>query len=309
MKSDCNGKCDVGEIRITGDSFGWKGPLHSGKYGDQCGRGAKVFCCKAGNIQSYLDICTWTKCNEECPSDKPHLKTTDSGGPKSNSRCSVANPSPGGGGTPFDPTPIPGRRKLCCPKKDLLENCKWKSGKYCSESCGLNQITIDTDPQGLGGRICDNGRKQSYCCDPPGGTSRPFTPFNIDNLFPPDIRPDPASIPQYDLVSFDGALRIEQEDPNIAGVAFFLIAGSSTAVTSMKKRDNPGLEFLECPDEIHSQQHIRLPGSFASTSTPKNALAFAKAGLWARLSTCQTSVTAALPEPYLSAFHAVSCSC
>lgn len=33
-------------------------------------------------------------------------------------------------------------------------------------------------------------------------------------------------------------------------MAFFLIAGDSSAVSSMKKRDKPGLEFIDCPHNI-----------------------------------------------------------
>jgi hypothetical protein len=36
-------------------------------------------------------------------------------------------------------------------------------------------------------------------------------------------------------------------------VAFFLVAGSYSAVTSMKKRDNPGLEVVECPSDVLSR--------------------------------------------------------
>lgn len=183
-KYDCNGKFDIGEINVVGDSFGWTGGLYNGKYGNRCGRGGKVFCCKTGNMRRYLDICTWTRCNEDCPKDKPHLLTTDSGGPKSNSRCGSP---PGGGKTFLDLDSIPDRRKFCCPKKDSFRNCSWRSSKVCSTSCDYNQLTLDTDPEGPGGRSCDNGREQAYCCDPPmelEGLSRPLI---LKTFFPLSI--------------------------------------------------------------------------------------------------------------------------
>jgi len=239
---------------MVNDSFGWKGPLIGGSYGDQCGRGYKTFCCRAGNMERYLDICTWSECNEGCPIDKPNVLTTDTGGPKSNSRCSA--PGSGGGGSPFDPSGgTAGVRKLCCPREDSFQNCEWSSSKVCSSTCAINQITLDLDPRGPDPKssTCGNGRQKAFCCDPPGGTDRPFTPFDMENLFPPEYLPPADAIPSFDLVSFGGGFEhpIKTEDPNYSGVAFFLIAGDSTVgLTSMKKRDNPGLHFLSCPKDV-----------------------------------------------------------
>ena len=264
VNSDCNGKCDIGEIQLVSDSFGWEGTIEGGEYGDQCLRGAKVFCCPAGNMERYLDICTWSDCNKECPSEKPHILTTDTGGPKANKRCSG---DASRGGDPINLEAPPGTRSLCCPKEDSFKNCHWESKKVCSGSCSIDQITLDLDPRGPkgDGRSCDNGREQAYCCDPPGGLDKPFTPFDLENLFPPEYLPPPDAIPSYDLISFAGLFDhpTKREEPNLSGVAFFLIAGSSTAVTSMKKRDNPGLEFLDCPQDIlsqpdHEQQTARV---------------------------------------------------
>jgi hypothetical protein len=52
------------------------------------------------------------------------------------------------------------------------------------------------------------------------------------------------------LINFGGAAGIGDAHPDLTGVAFFLMAGSSTAVSSMSKRDNPGLHFLDCPKGI-----------------------------------------------------------
>lgn len=132
----------------------------------QTNRGSKVFCCKAGNMQQYLDICTWTKCGDSCPSDKQHVLTTDSGGPRDEGpRCDgytdgdvFTNPS-GQSDDWKDPTKgTANHRKLCCPKADSFKNCDWKDSKVCSEQCGQGQITLDLDPQGQGGYYCDNGK-------------------------------------------------------------------------------------------------------------------------------------------------------
>jgi hypothetical protein len=121
-KGDCSGKCELGEILIVNDSFGWKGSINGGEYGDRCSRGAKSFCCKAGNMEQYLNICTWTKCGGDCPSDRPYELTTDSGGPKENSRCTDAT------NALVDPQDAK-KRRLCCPSKDSFRNCGWESAK------------------------------------------------------------------------------------------------------------------------------------------------------------------------------------
>jgi hypothetical protein len=121
-KGDCSGKCELGEILIVNDSFGWKGSINGGEYGDRCSRGAKSFCCKAGNMEQYLNICTWTKCGGDCPSDRPYELTTDSGGPKENSRCTDAM------NALVDPQDAK-KRRLCCPSKDSFRNCGWESAK------------------------------------------------------------------------------------------------------------------------------------------------------------------------------------
>lgn len=236
------------------DSFGWKGTVWNGEYGSQCGRGYKVFCCEAGNMNRYLDICTWSECNEGCPDDKPHVLTTDTGGPKSNSRCLPR--ASGGGVSPSDPAGgTAGTRKLCCPKEDSFKSCEWSSKKVCSATCGINQVTLDLDQRGPDPKsgTCDNGREKAFCCDPPGGRDRPFTPFNMENLFPYEYLPPADAIPSYQLISFGGgyAAPTGEEDPDSSGVAFFLIAGGSDiSLTSMKKRDNPGLHFLSCPKDV-----------------------------------------------------------
>lgn len=101
-------------------------------------------------MKRYLDICTWSKCGGSCPSDKPHVLTTDSGGPRgARERCSYSSDDYG----IYYET-----RKLCCPKKDSFKNCKWKKGGICSEQCNNGQITLDLDPEADGyGARCHNG--------------------------------------------------------------------------------------------------------------------------------------------------------
>ncbi|KAI0123659.1 hypothetical protein BJ170DRAFT_659563 [Xylariales sp. AK1849] len=263
VKTDCSGKCDVGDIKLFDDSWGWTGDLRSGDYDYRCLRGSKVFCCQAGNMKQYLNICSWTECGGSCPSDLQHVLTVDSGGAIGNTRCDdysngdvFTNPA-GYSNDDSDPTKgSSSHRKLCCPSANSFTNCNWKASKVCSEQCDNGQITLDLDPQGDGGYYCDNGRQQVYCCDPPGGTDQPFLPVDLDKIFPPEYLPAADAKPQFELVNFGGGIGLT--DPNETGFAFFLLAGSSTAVSSMSKRDNPGIHFLDCPADILQAPTVKL---------------------------------------------------
>ena len=77
-------------------------------------------------------------------------------------------------------------------------------------------------------------------------------PVDLDKIFPPEYLPPPDAVPQFDLVGFGGRAAIGDADPNETGVAFFLMAGSDSAITSMKRKDSPGLIFLDCPKDMLS---------------------------------------------------------
>ena len=78
--------------------------------------------------------------------------------------------------------------------------------------------------------------------------------------------PPPDAQPQFEIMSFGGLAELDNANPGESGVAFFLIAGSSTGLSSMSKRDNPGLHFLDCPgnllddplDKVHTARVICL---------------------------------------------------
>jgi hypothetical protein len=76
--------------------------------------------------------------------------------------------------------------------------------------------------------------------------------------------PPADAVPQFELLNFGGGVGVT--DPDETGVAFFLMAGSDTAVSTLSKRDNPGLHFLDCPvgildapmDKAHTARIICL---------------------------------------------------
>ncbi|RSL95244.1 hypothetical protein CDV31_013975 [Fusarium ambrosium] len=263
-KTDCAGKCDPGEVKVMSEKRGWKGDLEDGSYVDKCIRGHMAFCCKAGNMKKYLEICTWSSCGGSCPPERPHVLTTDTGGPLGGKRCRQS--------VDFESGAMSyAKRKLCCPKKDSFKNCNWKSGNFCSQQCGNGQITLDLDPQGPGtsiGGFCHNGRQQSFCCDPPGNKKQPLLPVELEKIFPKEYFPPADATTNFELRTF--GQDANNMNPNESGFAFFLISGSDTAVSSMSKRDNPGLRFLDCPPDLleaplHEPQSARvicLSGTF-----------------------------------------------
>lgn len=254
LGGDCNGGCkNIGDISVVGDSWGWVGPVDSGESGDRCDRGGVTYCCPAGNMEQYLNICTWTECGAGCPSDKPWLLGSDVGG--TGKRCpatSYTDPNSFFGSTTYDYS----QRSFCCPSQTSFRNCNWYSAKECSEACPQNQIEIDQDAGGPGGYdFCGWGRTQKFCCDPPEGLGNPFSPVDLVNLFPPEYLPAADAIPQYDLVSFGGYYASEgNTDPSQSGIAFILFAGSQTVLSRMRKRENAqnGIEFIDCPENVRS---------------------------------------------------------
>ncbi|SPJ91021.1 uncharacterized protein FTOL_13423 [Fusarium torulosum] len=236
LSGDCAGKCNPGELKLFADQRGWSGDLETGGWnGKYCSRGSQVFCCSIGNMEQYMDICTWSKCGGTCPDDKQHVLTVDTGGPAGvNDRCSGAG---SGMGYAFDndaqdpKTGQKGRRKLCCPKKDSFSNCSWRSANVCSRQCDNGQITLDLDPRGMGGSACGSEGLLLRC---PRQKESAIPTSQLGQTFP--IRPTASA-----------------RFTSPAGIAFFLLAGSDTSLASMSKRNNPNLVFLDCPKEIHSQ--------------------------------------------------------
>lgn len=87
---------------------------------------------------------------------------------------------------------------------------------------------------------------------PSTGTSNPFLPADLNTLFPPEYLPAADAKPEFDLVSFAGLYGVGKVgDPNASGVAFVLFAGTDTALSKMKKKDNvaTGIEFINCPED------------------------------------------------------------
>ncbi|RSL40913.1 hypothetical protein CEP54_015977 [Fusarium duplospermum] len=285
--SECGETCRVGETAVgrASTDFGreecsgsssnaryiccpaWSSLTEDTCYWTKGTGGAKTDCagkCGPGNMKKYLEICTWSSCGGSCPPERPHVLTTDTGGPLGGKRCRQS--------VDFESGAMwYAKRKLCCPKKDSFKNCNWKYGSFCSQQCGNGQITLDLDPQGPGTRIggfCHNGRQQSLCCDPPGNKKQPLLPVELEKIFPKEYFPPADATTNFELRTFgQGANNM---DPDESGFAFFLISGSDTAVSSMSKRDNPGLHFLDCPPNLletplHEPQSARvicLSGTF-----------------------------------------------
>ncbi|KAF7554596.1 hypothetical protein G7Z17_g2800 [Cylindrodendrum hubeiense] len=114
--------------------------------------------------------------------------------------------------------------------------------KHSALSALTGKGVLDSD------NFLNMGRHQALCCDAPGGTKQLSSPVDLDKIFPPEYLPPADALPRFELVNFGGIQK--ESDPNETGFAFFLIAGSNTVVSSMSKRDNPGIQFLGCPKEI-----------------------------------------------------------
>lgn len=98
---------------------GFKAQSGTGK----CNRGAKVFCCEAGDWNLATEGCRWSKCGDSCKSTEKELATT-------HDSCTIFNPS----------------KSYCCPKDTSLNDCTWRGTPMdCADAkCKPDEVAIAT---------------------------------------------------------------------------------------------------------------------------------------------------------------------
>ncbi|KAF5671745.1 hypothetical protein FHETE_3958 [Fusarium heterosporum] len=224
--SACHGQCHEGELTMFYD-----------RHGDRsCSSGQQVYCCTSDRYQKLVDGCELGDCGEDCPSGTYEVAQQTSRG-----TCG----SKGGG-----------KRPMCCKQK---LSCHWVGKGQCDQSnCKNNDVQIQRSTKGDGSNHCGKGRSKSLCCNPPNDID-PFTPTDLENLFP-DV-PSPDDQVKYDLQllgELGSGLEVvpgnvgEHHDPNSGAFGFVLIAGPKDSVSSFSKRDGSHIEILDCPSITES---------------------------------------------------------
>jgi hypothetical protein len=249
----CNGQCHKGEVNLQSIRGSNGNGTHS-----HCTSGWQIFCCRADRWATLIDECSFAKCNRACPITHEEITSV-----YTTSDCGSGTDQ----GSPFA-TPSTGYRKYCCPKPAAFKNCHWNGKGDCGDNTCTNSkgeddgsIEVMTDRYGDGTSTCRWQRNRVLCCNPPDIDA--FTPVKLEYLFPE--LPPVANTVKYDIQSGIG----NTGETTIAGEGtwgMIVIDGPKSAVTSVNKRDNSHLEFLDCDKaEGEARQTVRYiclnPGS------------------------------------------------
>ncbi|KAF9784244.1 hypothetical protein IL306_007712 [Fusarium sp. DS 682] len=88
-----------------------------------------------------------------------------------------------------------------------------------------------------------------------GRTQTPFSMVDLERIFPKHMLPPKDAKTNYALINFGRNANAGAIDPNETGFGFMLVTGDSSAVASLKKRDDepdPPV-FLDCPSDVLEQ--------------------------------------------------------
>ncbi|KAG7415033.1 Killer toxin subunits alpha/beta [Fusarium oxysporum f. sp. rapae] len=88
-----------------------------------------------------------------------------------------------------------------------------------------------------------------------GRTQTPFSMVDLERIFPKHMLPPKDAKTNYALINFGRNANAGAIDPNETGFGFMLVTGDSSAVASLKKRDDEPdpLVFLDCPSDVLEQ--------------------------------------------------------
>ncbi|KAI5198888.1 glycoside hydrolase [Aureobasidium subglaciale] len=252
---NCHGQCSSGEVSMVFDDWG-----DSKK---RCTNGGKkVWCCPATNGQSLIEKCGLVK-GKKCPSDRPQDLTYI--------YDKIYNL--------FDAIEVD--ETFCCPSEPKFNNCNWFGDNYyCNDNaCPAGQVELFRHHgyHGLPGKteqMCNKGRQQAFCCDPPFTGGSPFLPVPLENLFPDaaefPIDYDPVFAEAFDL-NKDLTPEVEySQDPDTQSFAWVIMVGPTADVQSFEKRDGSHLELFDCPDTHPDDFSVQQAKAICLTDSPDN---------------------------------------
>lgn len=108
---------------------------------------------------------------------------------------------------------------------------------------GLMVWAIDLDNNGLEALRAITGNNVY-------GSDNPFDLVNMKYLFPEEDLPPDNTVSKYGLISFGG--KADSLDPSQSAFGFMLVAGDSSSVANLKRRDGQPepFTFLDCPQDV-----------------------------------------------------------
>lgn len=233
ISPDCNGHCQVGEVKLFDDSGRGGGYHAETDESIECTVGKKAFCCVADAWNDLTQACEWSDCNGKCNAGFESIAQR------------------------YDPEVCSGYHQLCCPMPRVFEHCEWTGKENCQDNtCSDTQVELARDPYGdsTQSESCGAFRQKALCCDSPP-TTDPFVPVPLEDLFP---EPPPESDAVRYSIEYPKSSDGVEEDPSSSpAFGWVIIAGPHDAVTSAKvKRDGSpsDLRFVDC-EKAHNKAH------------------------------------------------------
>lgn len=241
----CNGHCEENEVTVELNRWG------SGKY---CEDGNKAYCCKNQGLEN---TCYWTGVGGTCKKGDEPLTFAGT------FLEQIADLASWGGlfgaalSDALNDVDMDLRRLYCCPPDMMKQwtNCGWHGtpGSCYDNHCNLgHQVQLTQSDYGAG-QSCGARleRTRVFCCDAAEGKS-PFLPVSLDYLFP--------NPPSGDDVDTDFDIKIDNtwgdgdedtsddEDPDQASFAFWVMTSPEEIQVSLDKRDGSHWELYNCND-------------------------------------------------------------
>ncbi|KAM7210667.1 Mutanase [Rhypophila decipiens] len=212
----CSGQCEVGEIALFNARDGSK---------SCCGTGRQTFCCRSHSFSEFIKTCAFQESSSTCPNGKTQYSWKFS--PRRWSWFLY-------------------QTAFCCSPDAGLSQCHWVEGNgECEKAqCASHEIEVAKDLYGQSHLACPLGRKRALCCTPPDRAS-PWVPANLEDLFP--TLPPVVNKVKYDYKPIAVQNTLDQWDQvDDQAFGFLVISGPSDVLSSLTRRSNSHVQFLDC---------------------------------------------------------------
>ncbi|KAF7884611.1 uncharacterized protein EAF02_004947 [Botrytis sinoallii] len=164
------------------------------------------------------------------------------------------------------------QQAYCCDSG--FDDCHWIGKGNCDDNeCADYEIELCTDDYGNSTSLCAsgwNGRSKVLCCTPPNSLN-PFLPVPLANIFP--TLPPTTDIPDFEIKPIQNSPTSSGSDTVSGAFGMVVIDGPADVVTSLSKRDDSHIEFLDCeptekrdPKSIYTVRYVCMNDSTESNS-------------------------------------------
>ncbi|THV55841.1 hypothetical protein BGAL_0003g00830 [Botrytis galanthina] len=216
----CHGQCHTNEVTL----------FHSKHASVNClSPGQQSFCCESNTWSELVGSCDWSA-DDTCAEGKTWVamrNTYDYGHEIDYSGSRTI------------------QQAYCCDSS--FDDCHWIGKGNCDDNeCADYEIELCTDDYGNSTSLCAsgwNGRSKVLCCTPPNSLN-PFLPVPLANIFP--TLPPSTDVPDFEIKPIQNSPTSSGSDTVSGAFSMVVIDGPADIVTSLSKRDDSHIEFLDC---------------------------------------------------------------